>query len=157
MRILILFLIYLSITNIFAQEQPTPIFYLNSDSVDMNDLYINPHNIAEININKETKRSRVDIKTKKIPNFLSLDTVLKKYTQLSETANPIVYSIDNKVVNNKANAKIDDTYFIYVEVKSLDKVNYLDDKYRNLIIVEITLSDKKIEPKISIKGQEYLK
>ena len=48
----------------------------------------------------------------------------------------------------------DRTFFIYVQTERLIDVNYIDEKFKNLIIVNIDLEGKERKPQILLRGNQ---
>lgn len=155
MRKLILILTMFSAFELLGQVQVRPTYYLNGDSIDINTCYINPLSIDNINIDKKTGHGVIYLKSKKQIEFLTLDNVLNKFTNV-KADHPVVFVIDGKIVNDKAPVRIDGSYFIYVVTQPFHEVNYIDESLKDLILVEITLSTRKIEPKVVIRGEELM-
>lgn len=153
MKKILLILTLFSALESLGQSLDETTFYLNTDSIDINTCYINPISIENIHIDKKTRA--VYLKTKGQINFFSLEEILKKYTSLTES-NSVVFTVDGKVISDKETVRIDKSYFIYVQTKPLKTVNYLDKCINAITLVEITLSTKKIEPKIVIRGSEFV-
>jgi hypothetical protein len=145
----------LSAFELLGQTQAGPTYYLNGDSIDINTCFINPLSIDNINVDKKTGHGVIHLKSKKKIGFLTLDNVLSMFTNV-KTDNHVVFMIDGKIVRDKAPVRIDGSFFIYVVTKPLNEVKYIDESFRDLKLVEITLSTKKIEPKIVIRGEEFM-
>ena len=62
--------------------------------------------------------------------------------------------IDGNIVRDKEPVRIDGSYFIYMQIKPFNEVKYVDESIKKVVLVEITLSTKKIEPKVIIRGEE---
>jgi len=135
-------------------NQLTPTYYLNTEQIDMGNVYINPSNIDSVRVNKKTKGGEIYITTKQSLTFLTLDMILKTHGDNINSASQVVYIIDDKMVTDKSKVKIDDSFFIKLEIKRLDKVSYINEEYKNLILADIQLLDEKPEPTIRIRGDK---
>jgi hypothetical protein len=155
MRKLIMILTMFSAFESLGQSQVGPTYYLNGDSIDINTCFINPLSIDDINIDKKTKNGVVHLRSKKEMEFFTLDDILSTYTSVKGDA-PVVFIIDGKLVMEKKPVRIDRSYFIYVLTKPFKEITYIDQPFKGIILVEITLSTKKSEPKVIIRGQEFM-
>jgi hypothetical protein len=80
--------------------------------------------------------------------------ILKTHGDNIGSASQVVYIINDKVVTDKSKVKVDDSFFIQLEIKRLDNVNYINEGYTNLILADIQLLDEKPEPTIRIRGDK---
>lgn len=149
-----LFLIFNCISS-FAQQKNNPTYYLDSVKVDINKHFINPQNIEAIFVRKETANGEVYITSKNKLELLHLYDVLKKHIDISGLNNNFVLKINNKFVTDTVDIKIDRTFFIYVQIDKMEDVNYIDEKFKTLIIVNIDLESKERKPQIKIRGEEF--
>jgi len=138
-----------------AQNNRDPAYYLNGTSINFNKIFINPSRVDSFSIDRKTKDGEINIFTKnRAFTFLTLKEVLMKYTKLTNLNDSLLFMINGKVVDDVFENKIDDTFFIYVDIKTLSNVKYLYSKFQNLTIVDIEL---KKEPKpIMIRGNNAL-
>lgn len=139
---------------IYGQHLTNPVVYLNSITIDWDKLHLNVNNIDSMKIERKTERGEIYIKTKTWPSFLTLGMVLKKYTTLDDSLQPVIYTIDGKLVNDTTNVRIDKSFYIDVVVNRFDTVNYIAEQLKGLVIVEIKLSKEKPTPNIRIRGPE---
>jgi hypothetical protein len=141
----------------FGQKYSNPDYYLNSKKVQIENLYLNPWSIDSISVNKKTENGEIYIftKTRKV-NFLSLEDVLKKYTNLSSSSNSVLFRINGNILDDLSNIRIDDSYFIYVETRKLSETQYLAKKFRELVIVEISLEKEERKQVIMIRGNSSI-
>jgi hypothetical protein len=154
MRKLIVILTMFSVFESFGQPQVVPTYYLNGDSININTCFINPLSIDDIKIDKKIKHGIIYLSSKKLIEFFTLDDIRNKYTSLKEDT-PIVFIIDGKIVIDRVPVRIDRSYYIYVVTKPFKDITYIDQSLKDVILVEITLSTQKIEPKIIIRGEEF--
>lgn len=154
MKTIIAFVLCLVAGDILGQYKATPIYLLNDDTVDIENVYIKPSSIDAVNVEKKTKRGEIHIVTKRTLTFISLDAILKKYSDVGESVGSVVYSVNDKVVTDKAQVKVDNSFFIQVDIKPLGQVTYINEEYRHLIWVDIQLLNEKPKPKIMIRGYE---
>ncbi|MFO7829154.1 MAG: hypothetical protein R6V23_11060 [Bacteroidales bacterium] len=75
--------------------------------------------------------------------------MLIRHTNLDKEQNKILYIIENKVIKSESQVLIDNSFFIYVKTNFLNDVDYLDENFKNLIIVDISL---KTEEQIILRG-----
>lgn len=138
----------------YSQEKKIPTYYLNSKKVELKDLdYLNPNSIDSVKVLKKEGIGSISISTKKkTVNFLSIDDILKNHTTLNSSDGNVLIRINGKIVDNITDIKIDDTFFIYVEIKKLSENQYLSNQFRELIIVDISLEKEERKPKIIIRG-----
>ena len=154
MRKITLILFSLLYLTSYGQNENNPHIYLNSEEIDLEYVFINPMNIDSMRVEKVSAVGKIYIKTKKNINFIILDDILKKYTQLDKNDQNVLFIIQNEIVTNKSKIRIDNSFFINVNTKSLSGVNYLEEVSKQLFIVEISLSKDKIEPKMYIRGDK---
>lgn len=151
-KIIALLFILLPVTSFISNGQKikNPTYYLNLEKLDTKNLYINSKYIDSIKIEKKTENGEVYIYTKKKEwKFLSLDDVLKKHTDVKVLSGNILVRIDEKIVDDIENIRIDETFEEVVIVKTLSDTKYLSDKFRDLLIIDIYLNKK---PSITIRG-----
>lgn len=101
MKTLIVAILTLMTTDVFCQ-QTAPVYYLNSEEIDMENVRINPSSIDEVTVDKETGRGAVYITTKQEPVFLTLDDILKNKGVIVDAAEQLVYIVDDKLVTDKS-------------------------------------------------------
>ena len=156
MKTITVFIFCLITADISAQTQGVPTYYLNSNQIDMDNVYINPASIDSMRVERKTKNGEVYINAKRPLTFMSLEMILKKYSDIDESVNPVVYVINDKLIENKSKVKVDDSFFIQLEIKRFDRLTYIDEEHRHLILVEIQLLNEKPKPKILIRGNDAL-
>lgn len=140
--------------SLFAQQKNNPTYYLDSVKVDINKHFINPQNIETMFVKKETTNGEVYINSKNKLELLHLYDVLKKHIDIDGLNNNLVLKINNKFINDTVDIKIDRTFFIYVQNERLIDVNYIDEKFKNLIIVNVDLESKERKPQIYLRGNQ---
>lgn len=151
-----LFLLLLSIS-CFSQQKQSTDFYLNSVKIDLQKVYINDPRLSSVNVEKKSANGSVSIFTKdSLFTYLTLTDILRKYTHLKTDENSILFQIKDKVVQDTVGVKIDDSYFIYVDVINLSDVKYLKDKFKQIKIVRIDLDKWERKPEIRIRGNEFV-
>jgi hypothetical protein len=75
--------------------------------------------------------------------------MLTRHTNLNKEQNKILYIIENKIIKTDSQVLIDNSFFIYVKTNFLNDVDYLDENFKNLIIVDISL---KTEEQFMFRG-----
>ena len=149
----------LAVSAAVGQTLP-PQYVLNGKEVDLEDnVFIDPMNIKTMDVDKtystDEHYGRVFITTKEIPfPCYSLDDILDRYTDVSGGGDNIVYVVNGRVVNKAKGAIIDKSYFIYAEAKRLDKVGYISERYKDMIIVDIALEREEREKVTYIRGDK---
>ncbi|HEY8935559.1 MAG TPA: hypothetical protein VIM65_10085 [Cyclobacteriaceae bacterium] len=156
MKILVVLILTLVTPDIFGQHQFSPLYYLNSEEIDIENIFINPSSIDEVTVDKKTERGSIYIKTKHQLIFLSLDDVLRTNSAIIDSAGQVVYTVNDKLIVDKSKVKVDASYFTVVDIKRLDKLNYIDERHRSLILVEIQLMNEQPKPELRIRGDEGL-
>ena len=155
---------------IFASGQSSnnPKIYLNSQIISIDSVFINPKNIESINTQRDNEGGQIYIKTKdQTWKSKTIEELLKTtpvYSQifLDKSIIPIFF-IDEKLINKETDAKIDNSYFAVVTLKKLSAVKNIDAICKNIIIVDIKLTDTIPKQKIYIRGntskdiEDYLK
>lgn len=154
MRILLFTVFLLLVSFVYGQKPKTPDYYINSEKVDFSKIFLNPISVDSLTISKKTENGAVFIFTKSSFNLLSLDDVLRKNNALNTSSKNVVIRIDGKIINDITNLMIDDSYFVYIETERLKDVNYITEKFRELIIINISLESKERKHQIIIKGQK---
>ena len=155
MKKIVVLIFSLVTADIFGQNHLPPLCYLNADEIDMENVYINASSIDDVKVDKSTERDAVYITTKQPLTFLTLDVILKN-NGVSDSIGQVVYMVNNKLIADKSKVKVDASYFLQVEIKRLDKLSYIDEVYKSLILVDIQLLNEKPKPVIRIRGDEGL-
>ncbi|HET6556231.1 MAG TPA: hypothetical protein VFG54_02890 [Prolixibacteraceae bacterium] len=139
----------------FAQQRQDPEVYLNSEQINYPKYYINENRIDSVRIIKESGKGAIYILTndRKFTS-LTLADLLRKHTDIKQMDNTLLFQIQGKIINDIEGVRIDDTYFIYVEVKDLSGVKYLKDSLRGMKIVSIDLEKQERKPVIMIRGNK---
>jgi hypothetical protein len=156
MKTLILMILTLVTADIFAQRKLPPTYYLNSEQIDIENVLIKPSNIDEMKVETKTEGGEVYITAKPDLKFLTLDDILIRNGGSIDSAAQVVYIVDDRVIEDKSKVKVDGSYFIDFKILRLEKVNYVNEKYKDLIFVEIKLLNEKPKPVIRIRGDEGL-
>jgi len=139
--------------NLFSQNKNEALCFLNGKHMDLNKVYLNPGRVDSLHVDKD----KAYIYTKGMAfTYYDLTDILGTYADGVCKADSILFRIDKKIVKDTTSIKIDDTYFIYVDVESLKEVKYLTGQLRNLKIVNIDLESEKRKPQIRIRGKKEL-
>lgn len=139
-----------------AQQKKDPEIYLNSVKIDIDKIYLNDYSIDSIRVEKKTANGAVYILTKDRKfTSITLTDIVKKYTDIKQIDNSMLFRIKGKVIEDTTDVKIDDSYFVYVEVKDLSGVKYLKDSFREMKIVSIDLEKSERKPSIMLRGNEF--
>ncbi|MBV5314959.1 MAG: hypothetical protein JZU47_16775 [Prolixibacteraceae bacterium] len=155
MKNLTLLVLLLLVYTGFSQQKQAPDAYLNSVKIDLNKVFLNPKSIDSIKIEKKTPQGTIYILTKNRKfATLTLRNIVNKHTDIKYIDNSILFRIEGKLIEDTTEIKIDDSYFIYVDVASLSGVKYLDDKFRDLKIINIDLDETERKPQIMLRGNE---
>lgn len=154
MRILIFTMLFLLVSFVYGQKTKTPDYYINSVKVDFSKTFLNPSSVDSLSISKKTENGAVFIFAKSNFKLVSLDDVLRKNNALNTSSKNVVIRINGQIINDISNLKIDDSYFVYIETERLKDVNYITEKFRELIIINILLESKERKPQIMLKGQK---
>jgi hypothetical protein len=150
----LLFLLLIVYTG-FSQQKQSPDTYLNSVKIDLNKVFFNQKSIDSIKVEKKTPQGTIYILTKNRKfTTLTLRDIVNKYTDIKHIDNSILFRIEGKLIEDTTEIKIDDSFFIYVDVVSLSGVKYLDDKFRDLKIINIDLDETERKPQIMLRGNE---
>jgi len=141
-----------------SQQNDKPQWYLNGNEVDFNCIFLNPSKLKSINVEKDTPNGEIFLITKEIPwKYQSLENLLKTtavYSLIIDKSITPFYIIDGKLVKDKTDIKIDDSYFAKVTLNKLADVKGVEAACQELVLVDIklTLTDPKKE--IYIRGDE---
>ena len=151
------FILVFALSYASAQKSEAPDYYLNNKKVSYNELhYLNYDKIDSIRIDKSSKNGAVYLYAKEKTKFLTLDNIVKKHTDLKEIDSTLLFQINNDIVYDISNIKIDTSYFIYVEVKYVSEVDYIDEKLKKMKIVIIDLEKEERKPEIMLRGNNEL-
>lgn len=134
-----------------------PDYYLNSSKIDFKKVYLNPKSIESINISKNNENGHpngeVHIVSKKDKlSFLNLQQVLIQYAVQSGSKDPVLFIIDNNVMYDTSDIRIDKSYIKQVKVNNLGQTNYINKKSAHLTIVQIILSPEGDKKELMIRG-----
>ena len=141
MKAVVVIALMLVAVDIYGQTH-SPKAYLNTEEIDLENVYINTSSIDEI----ATDGKEAHITAKRPVIFMTLPTLLKNKTDIDDSANQVVYIINHKLIVDKSKVKVDTSFYVRIEVKRLDKVSSIDEKYRTLILAEIELLEKAPKP-----------
>lgn len=140
-----------------AQPKEDPVLYLNEKEVSFETIrYLNPANIDSMHVDKSTKKGSIHIFTKEEVTFLTPEEIVQQYTNLTEPVGSLLFQINGEFVYDISGVKIDASYFIYVEVKNVSEVKYIDKKFRGIKIVIIGLEKEERKPDIRIRGVDKI-
>ena len=132
---------------------PDPIYYLNSEEIDLKKVFLNPMRMDSIHIDNKTTNGSVFISTKdKRFTFLTLDQIIKNQTDLCGLNDSVLIKINGNIINDTSGIKIDDSFYIYSEEESVKDVLYLNSRLGGLIIINICLEKEERKPIIYIRG-----
>ena len=106
MKNLIVLLFSLVTVDIFGQNQLPESYYLNDEEIDIENVYINPSSIADVDVKKTTERDTLYITTKQPVTFLDLDAILTN-NGISDSIGQVVYIVNNKLISDKSKVKVD--------------------------------------------------
>jgi len=149
------FLTFFASLTVYSQNNQSPDYYLNGREINFSKVFINPLRIDSLSVDKQTKNGAIYIFTKnRAFTYLSLKEVLKKYTNLTEPNDSLLFRIDGKIIDDISDIKIDDSFFIYVDTKTMSDVKYISDKFKNLTIVNVDL--EKERKSIMLRGNQKL-
>jgi hypothetical protein len=145
-----LLVIFLALAaNVFSQVPASTTYFLDSTPIDINTMYINALSIDSIVVQRKGDLEEVHMKSKRLIDYITLDEILEHYTRVDELVNPVVYIVNDKLITSKNNVKIDKSYFLYVKTVDLKDLTYIDKKYKNLVLVRITLSENELKPEVN--------
>jgi hypothetical protein len=152
MKKLLLFIFCFTSFASYSQERNNPHIYLNNKEINLDNVFLNPKSIDSMYIEKKTSVGEIYIVAKEQTEFIDLDSVLLIYTKLNKEQNNILYIINDKIVKNESDILIDKSYFLKVITQGLSEVEYLNESYKDLVIVDISLHTEKVKPNIRIRG-----
>lgn len=141
MKAVVVIVLILVTGDIYSQTH-SPKTYLNTEEIDLENVYINASSIDEI----ATDGKDAHITAKRPVIFMTLPALLKSKTDIDDSANQVVYILNHKLIVDKSKVKVDTSFYVRVDVKRLDKVSSIDEKYRTLILAEIELLEKPPKP-----------
>jgi hypothetical protein len=132
----------------FSQRERLPTFYLNTNEIDINKVYINPKNLDSINIDKQSLNGEIYlyINYEKV-SFLTLCDILKKHIEFSGLNDSVLVRIDEKNITDISGIKIDKSISLKIDIEDLSDVKYIADKFHSIKIVSIALWGEKRKSK----------
>ena len=132
-------------------------FFINNLQVDLNKMFFNPSRMDSLIVVKKEAVGEVHIYTKNSEfTSCSLKEIVEKYAKQIAENDTVLFRIDGKLINDTTSVRIDDSYYIYVEVEELNNVKYLPNNFLSIKIISIDLESKKREPKIYLRGNEEI-
>lgn len=140
-----------------GQKSNDALFFLNLQQIDFSKVFINDASIESININEKTSNDEIYISTKNGEfNYYRLKDILKKYANINELNESVVFKINGRVIEDTTSIMIDDSYFIDLTIDNLKGVKYIPKKFSSLKIVNIKLNSKNPGSNIIIRGNEEI-
>ena len=136
----------------YGQKQISPAYYLDSVSVNIGNYFVNTKCIASVTVEKNTPNGSVYISLKPNTKFIRLNDVLKANSKIDRSKTPLLIVVQNKYVAEPDSVMIDNSYYVGITLHPLTDYSYLEAKYRDLVVIEVTLSDNK--PGIMLRGSE---
>jgi hypothetical protein len=141
---------------VFSQINDSQKYYLDGKEFKWNHLFISPVNIGSVDVKKDGKNSEIFFKTKDGKwKYKSLETFIKSFSNHKEIYNKSVipvFIISGLVVDEPDSVRIDDSYYGETIVSKLENVKGIPDQCKNLVIVNISFSDK---PVIHLRGNVF--
>ena len=138
------------------QEHATT--FLDSNKIDLRKVYLCPKSVESMFVNKEPDVRAVFIYSKKPPvKFLTLSEIIKKHTKYNDLDSLMVFRINDKLREDIQGIQIDENYFIYVKVETLNNLQHIKEAYKDLKLVSIDLELEKRKPVIHLRGEEINK
>lgn len=139
-----------------------PAYFLNDKLVDESALKtLNPNEIASVKVEKDDieidnvkyyGKILVETKSTYSPNFITLNNLKTKYTNIKE--NKIIFKIDNEIVNaNYDNFIVDEKYILKIIVENYENK---EEKLKVCFINLITKSEENIKKskEILLRGKD---
>ena len=117
-------------------------FYIDSQKVDLKLFFFDVDNIKDISL--LSNKMYITWKTPH-PVFLTLKDIASRQT--GYTRSNILYIIDDSVINDTTNIRIDPSYILRVKYDSTADKNYLSPSYRQmgLILIETKRKNNKVD------------
>ena len=152
----VLIIIFQFGTNIYAQENRNPKYVYNSVEINTENIFISPLSIDSIKVDKYFfPNGKISMfSSHDLSNFITVQEVIFTNTEIEKITNNLIIKINGKIVNEISNIKIDNNLYQYVTLEKTKNIEYLDEKYRNIIIINIDLEFKKRKPNIIIRGSD---
>jgi len=151
----LIILFWLSVSLVTYGQQKTkpaaewqPIYFLDSTIVELSQLHFDPDKLAEIKVDGNYYDSAKQIHgkvfiTSKQPNsynFLTIHDIAKTY--YNGNYSPIIFILDNDLLKDTLNFKIDSSYVLKIELIKATEIDYLKNTFPNLIILKIVTRTK---------------
>ena len=152
----LLFILLICIPSfVFCQINNPPKLYLDGKEFRWNNTFINPNTIGSVNVKKDTSNGEIFIKTKdgkwKYKSLQKFLMSLSNYKEIYDQSSIPVFIIDGNLINDPDSVRIDANYFGEAKVSKLSNVKSVPEHSKNLIIVNIKLSNK---PIIYLRGND---
>ena len=147
-----------------AKKQKNAVWYLNGQLINEQiATTINPNRIQEIKIEKEpvdlnttNTKGIIYIRTKEYynPNWISLNELKVKYTNIASDQKPTLFLLDDKLIKMDYDAfKVDEKYILKIEVQSVE--NSKENLALNVIrLITRTPENVRKANTIRLKGNE---
>ena len=156
MKAIVTLFLSFAIACVHAQDGAKPTYFLNSKVIEIENVYINPANIETVQVEKETTGGEIHITTKSDISFLTLESLMNDHSSIVGTNEQMVFMINDQVIKDKSEIKIDRSFYVDLKVKRFDEVTYIPENYRNLVLVEIQLLNEKPKPVIRLRGTDEM-
>jgi|ERR1035437_3331219 hypothetical protein len=126
----------------FGQDFSEPTYYLNKKVIDFKKVYIFRKGIDSISM-KKNGVNEIYITTKEEKfTYLTIDEIIKKYSKEKIVRGSTLFKINGKIIQDTSGVKIDNLFYIHIEIDSFSNYNYLSDNYKSLKIFNIILKEE---------------
>ena len=144
MRIIFSILFLLIDLSIFGQEfsLTEPNYYLNNKEINNKKVFVSLKRIDSIRLEKEGVK-KIFIKTKEEKfTYLTIDKIIKKHSKEKVFNGSTLFKNNGEVIRDTSGVKIDDLFYIHIEIDSFYKIDYLSEDYKSLKIFNIILKNE---------------
>ena len=107
-------------------------------------------------VEKLDGRGIVRLFSKKQIEFTTLEQIISKQTELIYNPQDMVFFVDGKLAKQPDNVLIDSIFYIKAIVNRMDEVEGISDVFKDFIVIDIQLYNKK-EDSIMLRGLNKIK
>ncbi len=140
----IIFLSLIPCIGLCQQKEPRPpaSVYVDSIKIDTKKVSVSSTSIANVNITNKTSGGEVYFTLVKNTKFLTLSEIVKTYLKIDDS-DRMLFIVDDKLVDDKKDVRIDSAIIKKVLKMDLVNVNYLKKGFNQMIIVKVVFNTSK--------------
>ncbi len=139
-----------------SQDNKEITWLLNEKEINIEQVFINPNSIDSMKVEKLDGGGIVRLFSKKKIEFITLEQVISKHTELSYNTRDMVFFVDGKLAKQPDKVLIDSIFYVKAIVNKLDEVEGVSEVFKDFIVIDIQLYKKK-EDSIMFRGLNKIK